>query len=120
IPLSSRSVTSPRAAGACERRGPRRSRRDGGAGTPRAWVVSDAMPSPGRRQMMMKQQRRRSAFPRAVLAILAGSLLLNACGGKADKAGEAPAVVEQVRGTKVNRVAVSPQAPKPLSHQDRK
>jgi hypothetical protein len=75
------------------------------------------MPSPGRKQMMMKQQRRRSAFPRAVLAILAGSLLLNACGGKADKAGEAPAVVEQVRGTNVNRVTLTPQAAKRLDIQ---
>lgn len=66
---------------------------------------------------MMKQQRRRSAVPGAVLAILAVSLLLNACGGKAEEGGEEPAVVEQVGGTNVNRVTLTPLAAKRLDIQ---
>jgi hypothetical protein len=66
---------------------------------------------------MMKQQRRRSTVPGAVLAILAVALLLSACGGKADQAGEAPAVVEQVGGTNVNRVTLTPKAAERLDIQ---
>jgi hypothetical protein len=65
----------------------------------------------------MKQQRRRSAVPGPVLAVLAVSLVVNACGGKADKAAQAPVVVEQVGGTNVNRVTLTSTAAKRLDIQ---
>ena len=65
----------------------------------------------------MKQRRRRSAVPGAVLAILAFSLLLSACGGKADEGAEAPAVVDQVGGTDVKRVTLTPKAAERLDIQ---
>jgi hypothetical protein len=65
----------------------------------------------------MKPQRRRSIVAGAFLAALAVSLLLTGCGGKAKSETPEPAVVEQVTGTDVSRVTLTPKAAKRLDIQ---
>jgi hypothetical protein len=65
----------------------------------------------------MKQQRRRSLVAGSLLGVLAVSLLLTACGGGAKRETREPAVVEQVEGTEVKRVTLTPEAAKRLDIQ---